>query len=292
MSEVVPWEIPNWFQAMTAGAQTGLQRRGQDIAATEQGIHNVMAGQAQMQQQQEAANRLALGYASLASQEQRTREMADARHQGAAQALALAGQRMQALNARHAEEMAMKDQQLQQHQQAIEALDNYRKQRLEQFDRALDEKDKADEELTTEVKDGETFMKRGGKYYHVPKPREQFSTMTETIPAEEASDEIPAEPAKPGGWFGFGAKPAVPGKPAKVGHGKITITRRVPAGDALQFGSPAGQNVFEPDAEVPNSTPPMDEGTQGVYYFDTQEDALASGKRGYVNVGGKIGYIP
>jgi hypothetical protein len=94
---------------------------------------------------------------------------------------------------------------------------------------AAAEENTTPEDLTTKTLNGKTFQLRGGKWYHIPEYKSPTDTITETIPAAEPKEAVPAQPAGTG-FLGTGlfASPAQAASPAIPGHGEMKRTRHVP----------------------------------------------------------------
>lgn len=218
MPFVAPWTIPpDYIAAARAGAALGLQRSQISNEANS------------------AAGRLGLGYAQLASEERNaTRRAAESRGQAAQELM---------LRKSLAEETADMRRavlgETSRHNQAAEAIDqsradsyaantlkteNVAKATSKLFTLAGKPRDEIAKAIASDPAMREAASTLTGAQWNFLLPKEQYDTITETIPATE---EIPEHKT---GWFGIGGEtvPAVPATNAK------RITRRVPmAADAL-----------------------------------------------------------
>lgn len=246
---IAPWIVPpSPMEALQAGSRIGLAARQEDVAETQ------------------AGDRLRLAYDQLQSQERRATEALKAHMAQQNAAMQLRAQQQQSLDT-YRQGML---------QSAAERL----RMAEERASRALQTSD-----LTTTTKDGETYMMRDGKWFHVPSSKQTFDTVTEEVPAVEGS---PGSPETPSRLFGLiGGSPAVPPVP---GHPAYRRTRHVPVG-ADPFAPPAEEKPFfnvVPGTAGDELRGQTTTGSSGeTPSFDSEEEALASGVKGIVLINGR-----
>jgi hypothetical protein len=123
LAPIAPWIVPpDYIGAASRGAQLGLSARAQD------------------EEENRAADRLALAYKTLESQERRASEASQARHEQAAAALALRGKQMDALGKYRQERLSEQERALDLRKKSIEDSLDLRKKAMEQ---SLDLKNQA-----------------------------------------------------------------------------------------------------------------------------------------------------
>lgn len=105
-------QIPNFLEAIRAGAGLGAQLRGQDIAESE------------------AGDRLQLAYDQLATQEREASERARLAHENQRAALALRAEQQSSMEQYRRDQIKAREQQLGQAASAAQALQDYRNRTL------------------------------------------------------------------------------------------------------------------------------------------------------------------